>query len=147
MLDLHVPGHVRAARSASPGERLHAVSVPTRWVALALIPALQLSLAADAGSTGSAAQGWSAASRLSGCAAAIGPRVAFPSESPASATGPGAVVWAQDPACAAGRAASGAAGSHFELALAALGPGERATATGSRAGASLSSGPIAAVGA
>ncbi|HWX52317.1 MAG TPA: hypothetical protein VNY34_03430 [Solirubrobacteraceae bacterium] len=123
------------------------MSVPTRCVTLAVILAWQLSLVADAGSAGSAAQGWSAASRLSGCAAAIGPRVAFPSESPASATGPGAVVWAQDPACVAGRGASGAARSRFELALAALGPGERATATGSGAGASLSSGAIAAVGA
>jgi hypothetical protein len=63
-------------------------------------------LAAQASPAAAAsAGGWSSPVTLGSCAAAIGPRVAFPSEGPSTRTGPGTVVWAQDPRCAAGSSA------------------------------------------
>ena len=61
---------------------------------------------------------------LDSCAAAIAPRVAFPSESPSRPTGPGAVVWVEDARCLASPQAGG-----FALAEAALGRDDRPAAT------------------
>jgi hypothetical protein len=87
------------------------------------------------------AGGWSAPSRLGGCAAAP-PQVVFPSEGPFHPTGPGAIVWAQD---GGGCAASGA--TPPDLSLSPVGPGERAGAVITQPLAMQSAPAIAAVGA
>jgi hypothetical protein len=109
----------------------------------AVILAPQTSLAVGA-AQGASSSGWSAPRPLGGCAAAVGPRVVFPSESPSVRTGPGAIVWAEDPACAGNLAAPSQAPV---ISVAALGPGERAALTASQALPVASAGGLAAVGA
>jgi hypothetical protein len=100
---------------SAAGAKMAAVITRTRRACIAVFLALQLSPAAAAN-----AGGWSAPRTLGSCVAAIGPRVAFPSESPSRPTGPGAVVWAADPRCPA--ASQPAA---FALSEAALGRDDR----------------------
>ncbi|MGO9760102.1 MAG: hypothetical protein ACLP8S_10890 [Solirubrobacteraceae bacterium] len=52
---------------------------------------------------------WSAPAVLSACAAAPGPRVVFPSDSPSQATGAGAIVWSASASCPGGEGARVAA--------------------------------------
>jgi hypothetical protein len=81
---------------SAAGAKIAAVITRTRRACIAVFLVAQLSPAAAA-----YAGGWSAPRTLGSCVAAIGPRVAFPSESPSRPTGPGAVVWAADPRCPA----------------------------------------------
>jgi hypothetical protein len=129
--------------SAAHG-KISPVSARTLRASVAVVLASQASLT-GAGAQGASSSGWSLPSPLSGCAAAVGPRVAFPSESPTIPTGPGAIVWAQDPACAGGPAQP--TPTPPEISLAALGPGERPALTGSAPLPGPSTGGLAAVGA
>jgi hypothetical protein len=118
------------------------VSARTLCASVAVVLASQASLA-DGAAQGASSSGWSSPRPLSACAAAVGPHVAFPSESPTIPTGPGAIVWAEDPACAVGSPAS----TPLEISLAALGPGERPALSGSEPLPGRSKGGLAAVGA
>jgi hypothetical protein len=76
---------------------------------------------------------------------AVGPRVAFPSESPSLATGPGAIAWVEDPLC--GSASARTPRFPFDLSIAALGPGGRAAFTRTQPLHGAPAGELAAVGA
>lgn len=95
-------------------------------VAAVLVAAIDGSTSATgANDDGAGGRGWSRPSVLAECALGVGPRVAFPSDSPRTATGPGAIVWARGRGDCRGsdqnRAQSG-------LAVAALGSGDRTVA-------------------
>jgi hypothetical protein len=124
------------------GGKIARVSARTLPASVAVVLASLASLAGSA-AQGASGGGWSSPRPLSGCAAAVGPRVAFPSESPTIPTGPGAIVWAEDPACAGGSPAS----TPLDISLAALGPGERPALNGSTLLPGPSTGGLAAVGA
>lgn len=93
----------------------------------------------------SAQSGWSTATALGSCVAAVGPRVAFPSESPSLATGRGAIVWVEDPVCR--RGSTSTARVPFVLSIAALGTADRALSTRSRPLRGGQPGQLAAIGA
>jgi hypothetical protein len=120
------------------------VSARPLCASVAVVLASQASLAGG-GAQGASSSGWSSPRRLSTCAAAVGPRVAFPSESPTIPTGPGAIVWAEDPACAGGPTQP--TQTPLDISLAALGPGERPALTGSAPLPGASTGGLAVVGA
>ncbi|HEV2924743.1 MAG TPA: hypothetical protein VGW98_11955 [Solirubrobacteraceae bacterium] len=95
--------------------------------------------------TSGAQSGWSAARPLGSCVVAVGPRVAFPSESPSLATGPGAIVWVEDPVCAS--ASARPPRFPFGLSVAALSPGGRTAFTHTQALHGAPAGELGAVGA
>ncbi|MCA1689804.1 MAG: hypothetical protein LC720_05005 [Actinobacteria bacterium] len=70
--------------------------------ALVVLAGLALPAWAAAGTT------WSPAATITGCPAASGPRVVFPSTDPHTSSGPGAILWTGDPAtCGRGRGRAG----------------------------------------
>jgi hypothetical protein len=111
-------------------------------MALALAPAPSAHRA-GAGTPGE--RSWSPASTLAaGCAISGPPLLAFPSEAPNLPTGPGAIVWAsEERGCGRGAAAPR---GRFALAIAAIGPGERASISTRRSLTGAFSGELAAVG-
>jgi hypothetical protein len=129
--------------SAADG-KIAPVSARTLWAAVAVILASQASLAGGA-AQGASSSGWSAPRALSSCAAAVGPRVAFPSASPSIPPGPGAIAWTEEPGCTHGPALPTQA--PLDISVAALGPGERTALTGSEPLPGAPAGGLAAVGA
>jgi hypothetical protein len=125
---------------SAAGAKIAPVSARTLRVSVAVVLASQAALSGAAARAGGG--GWSSPTPLSRCGAAIGPRVAFPGESPSIPTGPGAIVWAQDPACAGGSAQAA-----LGVSVAALGPDERTALSGSELLPVSPSGTLAAVGA
>ncbi|MEA2301864.1 MAG: hypothetical protein QOE44_2399 [Solirubrobacteraceae bacterium] len=91
-----------------------------RRMALAGLLAALAGLSPPSSAAAASEATWSPAATLTGCPAATGPRVVFPSADPHTGSGPGAILWSGDPAaCAGARAGSG-------IGLAAIGAGDLA---------------------
>jgi hypothetical protein len=88
--------------------------------------------------------GWSAPATLARCGLAGGPRVAFPSESPATPTGDGAIVWAAKPMSCPPRSPRSA---RWAISVASLGSTDQARLVGDQWLEGGSRTALAAVGA
>jgi hypothetical protein len=141
---------VIASAKIRSGGRPHTVTLvmapvhPRALGAKAVTPSSRAARGGEA-TAGAQRSAWSHPSTLDACAAAVGPQVAFPSESPSVATGPGAIVWASEGSrCEPSSTPSPRA--PWGLALAALGPADQATPRRARSLGTSSPVALAAVG-